>query len=37
MLKSFFSIGSTCGFWRYPIQSKLITDIPRFGYGELGE
>jgi len=32
-----FLIGSTSGFWRYNGRSKLIPDVPRFGYGELGE
>lgn len=30
-------IGSTGVFWRYNGRSKLIPDVPRFGYGELGE
>lgn len=35
--KRFILVGNTGGFWRYNGRSKLIPDIPRFGYGELGE
>jgi hypothetical protein len=33
--KNFFPIDSTGGFWRYNGRSKLIPDVPRFGYGNM--